>query len=304
MTNKDGLTVILMGGWTAEADVSRNSGAACLAAARDAGWQAEAVEVTRGITRQLLELKPARVFNALHGQMGEDGNIQGLLNLMDIPYTHSGLLASSIAMDKPATKSALADTGIIFPQTLTLMIADDALQLDHHGGTGGVVIKPRNDGSSIGVHISPSGGNLPPYSFWPEGTDLMAEPMIPGRELTVAVLDGEPLTVTEITQSNTFYDYQAKYADGGSQHHLPADVPDDVFDTVMHWASLAHRHLGCRGVSRSDFRWNDKTNEIFMLEINTQPGMTTTSLVPEQAAHLGISMAALVDQLLEAARCD
>ncbi len=301
MTDRHGLTLILMGGWTAEAEVSRNSGAACLAAARDAGWDAEAIEVTRDIASSLIEMKPARVFNALHGQMGEDGNIQGLLNLMDIPYTHSGLLASSIAMDKPATKAALADTGIIFPATLPLTINDDALHLDYDGG---VVVKPRNDGSSIGVHINPDGGALPPYSFWPEGTDLMAEPMIPGRELTVAVLEGEPLTVTEITQGNDFYDYQAKYTTGGSQHQVPADIPEDVFDTVMHWASLAHRHLGCRGVSRSDFRWNDASNEIFMLEINTQPGMTATSLVPEQAAYLGIAMSALVDQILEAARCD
>lgn len=298
---KDGLTLILMGGWNAEADVSRNSGAACLKAARDAGWNAEALEVTKTIAEDLIRLKPERVFNALHGQMGEDGNIQGMLNLLDIPYTHSGLLASAIAMDKPATKAALADTDIAFPETLPLTINDDALDLDHEGG---VVIKPRNDGSSIGVHISPDGTDLPPYSFWPEGTALMAEPMIPGRELTVAVLEGEPLTVTEITQSNDFYDYQAKYADGGSQHHLPADVPEDVFDTVMLWASLAHRHLGCRGVSRSDFRWNDATGEIFMLEINTQPGMTATSLVPEQAGHIGIPMDELVNQLLEAAQCD
>ena len=298
---KDGLTLILMGGWTAEADVSRNSGAACLNAAREAGWNVEALEVTKSVAEDLIRLNPARVFNALHGQMGEDGNIQGMLNLLEIPYTHSGLLASAIAMDKPATKSALAETDIVFPETLPLSIDDDDLILEHEGG---VVIKPRNDGSSIGVHISPHGGDLPPYSFWPEGTTLMAEPMIPGRELTVAVLEGEPLTVTEITQSNAFYDYQAKYADGGSQHHLPADVPEDVFDKVMLWASLAHRHLGCRGVSRSDFRWNDKSGEIFMLEINTQPGMTATSLVPEQAGHIGIPMHELVSQLLEAAQCD
>ena len=301
MTDKSGLTLVLMGGWTAEADVSRNSGAACLHAAREAGWIVESLDVSRKIARDILELKPARIFNALHGQMGEDGNIQGMLNLMGIPYTHSGLLASSIAMDKPATKAALADTEIVFPETLPLTIDDDTLILDHQGG---VVIKPRNDGSSIGVHISQTGGDLPKYSFWPEGTDLMAEPMIPGRELTVAVLDGEPLTVTEITQGNAFYDYQAKYADGGSQHHLPADVPEDVFDRVMLWAARAHQHLGCRGVSRSDFRWNDETGDIFMLEINTQPGMTSTSLVPEQAAYLGMTMAELVNQLLEAAQCD
>ena len=301
MTDKTDLTLILMGGWTAEAGVSRNSGAACLKAARDSGWTAESLEVSRDIARDIHDRKPARIFNALHGQMGEDGNIQGMLNLMGIPYTHSGLLASSIAMDKPATKAALAKTEIVFPKTLPMLIDDDTLMIEHHGG---VVIKPRNDGSSIGVHISPTGDDLPAYSFWPEGTDLMAEPMIPGRELTVAVLDGMPLTVTEITQGNAFYDYQAKYADGGSQHHLPADVPEDIFDLVMDWASVAHRYLGCRGVSRSDFRWNDTTGDVFMLEINTQPGMTSTSLVPEQAAYLGISISDLVSQLLEAAQCD
>jgi D-alanine-D-alanine ligase len=303
MANRQGLTLILMGGWTAEAEVSRNSATACLQAAREAGWDAECLEVSRNIAADLVKMKPARIFNALHGKVGEDGNIQGLLNLLDIPYTHSGLLASAIAMDKPATKVALSNTDIVFPDTLDLSIENDTLHVDHDGG---IVVKPRNDGSSIGVHISPNSGgkNLPPYSFWPKGTELMAEPLIPGHELTVAVLEDKPMTVTEITQSNIFYDYQAKYADGGSQHHLPADVPDEVFDKAMLWASIAHRYLQCRGVSRSDFRWDDKAGELVMLEINTQPGMTTTSLVPEQAAHIGISMPMLVDQLLEVARCD
>jgi D-alanine-D-alanine ligase len=301
MADRQGLTLILMGGWTAEAEVSRNSGTACLEAALKAGWNAECLEVNRDIAANLVKIKPARIFNALHGQIGEDGNIQGLLNLLDIPYTHSGLLASAIAMDKPATKHALANTEIIFPDTLVHDIVDDTLHVEHDGG---IVVKPRNDGSSIGVHISPDGKNLPPYSFWPEGTELMAEPMIPGHELTVTVLEGEPLTVTEITQGNAFYDYQAKYTDGGSQHHLPADVPDEIFHKAMLWAAIAHRHLGCRGISRSDFRWDDKADDLVMLEINTQPGMTMTSLVPEQAAHIGIPMSALVDQLLEAAQCD
>lgn len=298
---RDGKTVILMGGWTAEAEVSRNSGKACHAAAVAMGWDAECLEVTRNLAKDILALKPARVFNALHGQMGEDGNVQGLLNLMQIPYTHSGLLTSAIAMDKPATKNALAPLGVRFPDDLTFTIDDDAITIDHDGP---VVVKPRNDGSSIGVVITQSADEVPRYSTWPEGTDLMAEPMIPGRELTVAVLDGEPLTVTEITQGNAFYDYQAKYENGGSQHQLPADVPSHVFDQAMLWASVAHRGLGCRGVSRSDFRWDDQRDEIYMLEINTQPGMTTTSLVPEQAQYMGISMNQLVDQLLEAAQCD
>ncbi|MCE2516850.1 MAG: D-alanine--D-alanine ligase [Alphaproteobacteria bacterium] len=299
--DRSGKTLILMGGWTAEAEVSRNSAAACLKSALKIGWDAECLEVTRHLAADLIAAKPARVFNALHGQMGEDGNVQGLLNLMEIPYTHSGLLASAIAMDKPATKNALRHLGIRFPDDLDFTINDDDIHVDHDGP---VVIKPRNDGSSIGVVITSSADEIPSYSTWPEGTDLMAEPMIPGRELTVAVLEGEPLTVTEITQGNAFYDYQAKYETGGSQHQLPADIPDDIFDQVMLWSSLAHRGLGCRGVSRSDFRWNDRSGEVFMLEINTQPGMTATSLVPEQAAYLGTSMDELVDQLLEVAQCD
>ena len=296
-----GKTLVLMGGWTAEAEVSRNSAAACNQAALNMGWDASCLEVTHHLAADLIALKPARVFNALHGQMGEDGNVQGLLNLMQIPYTHSGLLASAIAMDKPATKNALRHLGIVFPDDLDFSINDDQIHVDHDGP---VVIKPRNDGSSIGVVITENAQDIPQYSTWPEGTDLMAEPMIPGRELTVAVLEGEPLTVTEITQGNEFYDYQAKYEAGGSSHLLPADIPEEIFEQTMLWASLAHRGLGCRGVSRSDFRWNDKTGEVFMLEVNTQPGMTTTSLVPEQAAYIGISMDELVHQLLEAARCD
>lgn len=301
MTRPDDLTLVLMGGWTAEADVSRASGKACHEAAIADGWNTEMLEVDRNLPELLLQKKPARVFNALHGQMGEDGNIQGMLNLMQIPYTHSGLLASSIAMDKPATKNALSPLGITFPDDLGFIIDDDRLVIDHDGP---VVVKPRNDGSSIGVVLAETADHIPPYSTWPEGTDLMAEPLIPGRELTVAVLEGEPLTVTEISQANTFYDYDAKYSDGGSSHALPAQIPDHVTDLCMDWASRAHTGLGCRGVSRSDFRWDDANDRLYMLEINTQPGMTNTSLVPEQAAYCDISMVNLVTILLEGARWD
>ena len=266
----------------------------------------------RDIAQQLITRKPARVFNALHGQMGEDGNIQGLLNLLKIPYTHSGVLASAIAMDKPATKAALRPHGIRFPNDLTITIDGDVMCIGHPNQpkfNAPVVIKPRNDGSSIGVMLIEDCTKLPPYSTWIQNPEqsapqLMAEPMIPGRELTVAVLNGQPLTVTEITQSNHFYDYEAKYASGGSQHQLPADVPDHVAEQAMAWAALAHNVLGCRGVSRSDFRWDDDKDKLYMLEINTQPGMTATSLVPEQTAYCGTSMDDLVDQLLEAAQCD
>ena len=302
MTRPNDLTLVLNGGWTAEAEVSRDSGRACLAAAREDGWNAESLEVERDLPAKLLELKPARVFNALHGRMGEDGNVQGLLNLMDIPYTHSGLLASAIAMDKPASKDALTPLGIRFPKDIDFRVQDDRIEIP--GNDGPVVVKPRNDGSSVGVVISEDQSGIPPASTWPGDTELMVERFIPGRELTVAVFEGEPLTVTEITQSNQFYDYEAKYSEGGSSHQLPAEVPAEVFDCCMEWAGLAHRSLGCRGVSRSDFRWNDETDDLLMLEVNTQPGMTGTSLVPEQAAWCGIGMPELVTRLLEAAQCD
>lgn len=307
-TNKSGITAVVMGGWGAEAEVSRNTGAACMAAAETAGWECVAVEYDRNIARTLADLKPARVFNALHGQYGEDGNIQGLLNIMDIPYTHSGVMASAIAMDKPVCNNILAQHGIVFPPSLPLTIKNGRV----HTTPPPFVIKPCNDGSSVGVVIvhadNSEGENLAkagvPLSHWAEGTQLMAEAYIPGRELTAGVLDGKPLTLTEIHQTRPFYDYEAKYEIGGSSHQLPAEVDRDIFDLALDWAARAHTGLGCRGVSRSDFRYDEANHKLYMLEINTQPGMTQTSLVPEQAQHLGMDMAELVTTLLEAARCD
>ena len=302
MTKNNGLTAFLMGGWNDEAEVSRDTARACFDAALAAGWQAELVEMGRDIAQTLIGLRPARVFNALHGVMGEDGNIQGLLNLLEIPYTHSGVLASAIAMDKCMTKTALAGTGIVFAENLPLDIADD--------GTIGVpdardiVIKPRNTGSSVGVRIFRQNDTPPHKTDWAEGTHLMAEAYIPGRELTVGVLHGAPLTVTEIKQQNQFYDYEAKYSAGGSSHQFPADIDRAIFDKALDWAAIAHQSLECRGVSRADFRFDETTGTLIMLEINTQPGMTKTSLVPEQAAYKGIPMPELVASLLEAARCD
>ena len=304
MTDRSGLTVFLMGGWTDEADVSRNTARACVTAAQDAGWNCELVEVEHDIASRLQELNPVRAFNALHGQLGEDGNMQGMLNLMGIPYTHSGVLASAVAMDKPMTKTVLAQSGITFPEDIPFRINDGVITPDQNTSPQAMVIKPRNTGSSVGVHIWHDGDDLPQQNLWPEGTSLMAERFIPGRELTVSVLHGEPLTVTEIIQNNRFYDYEAKYADGGSTHMLPADIDNNIFARAMTWAATAHDQLGCRGVSRSDFRFDDGTGELVMLELNTQPGMTSTSLVPEQAEYKGISMSALVSSLLEAAQCD
>ena len=303
--DKSGITAFLMGGWGTEAAVSRATGKACMQAAVAAGWECMAIELDRNVANRLSDAKPARVFNALHGQFGEDGNIQGLLNTMGIPYTHSGQLASAIAMDKPVCKQVLADTDIIFPPNLCLRIKGGGVQIQHPPP---YVIKPRNDGSSVGVIIVAADDKRAskpfPLSHWAEGTELMAEPYIAGRELTVAVLDGKPLTVTEIRQANAFYDYEAKYATGGSTHHLPAKIDGKIFDQAMAWAATAHTSLGCRGVSRADYRYDEASGQLYMLEINTQPGMTATSLLPEQARLQGIEMPQLITTLLEAAQCD
>lgn len=306
---KAGLTLILNGGWTAEAAVSRATGKTCLDAAREAGWQAEMIECSRRIITDLANRRPVRVFNALHGQFGEDGTIQGILNGLQIPYTHSGLLASAIAMDKPMAKKLLGSQGITCPQDLMLHHDPDTDSLIvEYDDT--VCIKPCNDGSSIGVRIiskRDADGRLvlPPLSAWPANTQLMAEPFIAGRELTVTVLDGTPLTVTEIIPpENGFYDYQAKYSEGGSRHMIPANLPPAIFRQCLEVAAQAHAVLGCRGVSRSDFRWDETSGILYLLEINTQPGMTATSLVPEQAAFCGISLPMLVSRLLETAQCD
>lgn len=293
---------VLMGGWTSEARVSRVSASFCGQAARNAGWDAVEVEVDRDIAKSLSEMQPARVFNALHGQVGEDGNIQGLLNILNIPYTHSGLLASAIAMDKLRAKRMLAEIGIGVPADLMLVEDTHVYPADF---TGPHVIKPRNDGSSFGVVIIKGDSTSPPArSHWNTETTLIAEPYIPGRELTVAVLDGTALCVTEIRPKAGFYDFDAKYAAGGSEHVLPADIPQAVALMACDWAERAYQHFGCRGVIRADYRWNEDTNALFMLEINTQPGMTATSLVPEQARFVGLSGEELVNHLLETAQCD
>ncbi len=302
MTDNRDRVAVLMGGWTSEAAVSRVSASFCGQAARNAGWDAVELEVDRDIALHLKEMKPSRVFNALHGQVGEDGNIQGLLNILNIPYTHSGLLASAIAMDKVLAKTLLAGGGIMVPPTLPLIEDSHAYPEEK---CGAYVIKPRNDGSSFGVVIVPDDtAPPPPRSTWTADTQLICEPYIPGRELTVSVLDGTALCVTEITSERDFYDFDAKYAAGGSTHVLPAKIPEDLSLKACMWAEHAYRQLGCRGIIRADYRWNDQTNELFMLEVNTQPGMTATSLVPEQARFVGLSGEELVNHLLEIAQCD
>ena len=292
---------VLMGGWTSEASVSRVSASFCGQAARKAGWDAVEIEVDRDLPAKLREISPGRVFNALHGQIGEDGNVQGLLNIMNIPYTHSGLLASAIAMDKIMAKRLMAIAGIMVPQDLLLVEDSRVYPQD---SSQAHVIKPRNDGSSVGVVIVREGDEAPKRSHWDLETQLICEPFIPGRELTVTVLDGTALCVTEIKQENEFYDFDAKYAAGGSQHILPADIPEPVTLLACDWAERAYRTIGCRGVIRADYRWDETNNQLYMLEINTVPGMTATSLVPEQARFIGLSGEELINHLLEMAQCD
>jgi D-alanine-D-alanine ligase len=297
----DRRVAVLMGGWTSEAAVSRVSASFCSKAARLAGWDAIEVELDRDIIAKLEDIQPDRVFNALHGQIGEDGSIQGMLNILNIPYTHSGVLASATAMDKISSRLIFASVGIAVPTLLQLEQDSHVYPADY---TGAHVIKPRNDGSSVGVVIVKETDSAPERSLWPATTDLMAELYIPGKELTVSVLDGRALCVTEIIVDEHFYDFDAKYKPGGSRHILPADIPEHITMQACEWAERAFQILGCRGVARADYRWDEEADQLYMLEVNTQPGMTATSLTPEQAAFVGISGEELVNHLLEIAQCD
>ena len=298
-----GQIAVLMGGWSAERAVSLVSGAAVSAALESAGYAVTAIDVQRDVGGLLswLTPRPDVVFNALHGRYGEDGCIQGLLNILEIPYTHSGVLASALAMDKPMAKRLFADAGI--PVADHQVVDRKALE------AGAVmarpyVIKPLNEGSSVGIRIVREEDGTGSFGdgAWPYGGDVMVERFIPGRELTVAVMGERALAVTEITTARGFYDYDAKYAPGGSHHVIPAGIEAPLYAECLRLAEAAHRTLGCRGVSRADFRYDGTT--LYILEVNTQPGMTPTSLVPEQAAHAGISFTALVSWMVENARCD
>lgn len=297
---------VLKGGWSPEREVSLNSGAACAKALREAGFEVLEIDATRDLAVQLRATMPDAVFNALHGEWGEDGCVQGLLEILGIPYTHSGVLASALAMDKQRTKLVLEDAGVPSPQGKVMSRFDAA---GGHAMEPPYVIKPNAQGSSVGVYIIRKGDNRPPAELtsdkWELGDEVLVEKFIAGRELTVAVMGDRPLCVTEITTELAFYDYEAKYAPGGSKHVLPAPVPDKIAALCMERALKAHQALGCRGVSRSDFRYDDtlKGEQVFFLETNTQPGMTSTSLVPEQAAHLGISFPNLCRWIIEDASC-
>ena len=297
---------VLMGGWSAEREISLVSGAAVVDAVQSLGHEVTPVDVDRDIATVLADLKPDVAFNALHGRFGEDGCIQGVLETLRIPYTHSGVLASALAMNKPAAQRIFADAGLKCPASAVVSRAEycrgDVLPLPH-------VVKPMNEGSSVGVCIVNEGDNIDPNDIdsWNFGDYAVVEQYIPGREITVAVLDDKPLEALEIQPRVGFYDYDAKYLAGGSKHVIPAPIDPECYSQALDIAEVAHRTLGCRGVTRADLRYDDTAGEpgqLYILELNTQPGLTPTSLVPEIVAHQGLSFANLVAWLLEDAGCD
>jgi D-alanine-D-alanine ligase len=294
---------VLMGGWSAEREVSLSSGKACADAAERAGYRVARLDVTPEVAADLRALKPDVALNMLHGRPGEDGTIQGLLEILRLPYTHSGVLASSVAMHKEISKVVLAAAGVPVPGGS--VVARHAAAKEHLLPRP-YVIKPLAEGSSVGVFIVREDHAHPPQeltrSDWKYGERVLVEPFIPGKELTCAVMGERALGVIEIVPTARFYDYEAKYAPGGSRHLLPAPVSKEVYEACQRLALLAHRALGCRGVSRADFRFDDSrpgTQGLACLEVNTQPGMTETSLVPELAAHAGISFEELVAWMVE-----
>jgi len=297
---------VLMGGWSNERPVSLMSGNGVADALEKLGYQVSRVDMDRNVAQVLAGLRPDVVFNALHGVPGEDGSVQGMLDLMGIPYTHSGMVTSVIAIDKELTKQCLVPAGIPMPKGTILdsesLFAADPLPRPY-------VLKPLNEGSSVGVAIVTEGSNYgnpiarDAKGPWQEFDRLLAEPFIKGRELTVAVMGDTALCVTELKPKSGFYDFNAKYTDGLTEHICPAEIPADIAQYMLDTALRAHQLLGCKGASRTDFRWDDAAgmDGVFVLEINTQPGMTPLSLVPEQARHAGISYEQLVDMIVKEA---
>ena len=296
---------VLMGGWSSEREVSLVTGQAVCAALEAVGYRVTPIDVGPDIFDVLTELEPDVAFNALHGRFGEDGCIQGMLEVLKIPYTHSGVLASALAMDKPRARQMFASVSIPYPEGRVLH-RDEVLE-------GKVfeppyVLKPTNEGSSVGVRLVFEGDNMSPLdeANWAYGEYVLMERYIPGREIQVAVMDDKALGAIEVRPKKRFYDYEAKYSDGWADHVMPADIPEADYQESLRLALLAHQTLGCRGVTRSDLRYDDTLNgdaHFYMLEVNTQPGMTPLSLVPEIAAHVGISFAELTDSLVQDAGC-
>ncbi|SEP95353.1 D-alanine-D-alanine ligase [Loktanella sp. DSM 29012] len=294
--------VVLMGGPSAEREVSLSTGRECGAALVEAGFDVTELDAGPDLAARLADIAPDVVFNALHGRWGEDGCVQGLLEWMRIPYTHSGVLASALTLDKQRTKAAYVDAGL--PVVPSLLAASADVRAGHVMAPP-YVVKPNNEGSSVGIYLVHDMANAPPPLSDDMPDRVMVEAYAPGRELTVTVLGNRALTVTDIL-TDGWYDYDAKYKAGGSRHVIPAELPQDIFDACMDYALKAHLVLGCRGISRTDFRWDETRglDGLILLETNTQPGMTPTSLAPEQAAHVGIDFPTLCRTLVEDASCD
>ena len=292
---------VLMGGPSAEREVSLSSGRECAAALVGEGIEVVELDAGPDLCARLTDIKPDVVFNALHGRWGEDGCVQGLLEWLRIPYTHSGVLSSALAMDKQRSKDAFSVAGLPVAESI---IAPKSKVMAGHVMSVPYVVKPNNEGSSVGIYLVFEGANGPPQLSEDMPEQVMVEQYVAGRELTVTVMGDRALTVTEIL-TDGWYDYDAKYKPGGSRHVLPADIPAPIFDLCMDYALRAHKILGCRGVSRTDYRWDDTRGDagLVLLETNTQPGMTPTSLVPEQAAHLGMTFGQLCTWMVEDASC-
>ena len=299
---------VLMGGWSAEREISLRSGRACAAAAEKAGYRVTRVDVGRDIATVLTTLKPDVALNVLHGRPGEDGTLQGILEILGIPYSHSGVMASAVAMQKDVAKVVMKAGGVPVPEGMVVSRRDAAKE---HPLPRPYVLKPIAEGSSVGVFIVTEQHAHPPQELtredWAFGELILAERYIPGKELTCAVMGDKALDVIEIVAATKFYDYEAKYAPGGSKHLLPAPISPFVYQEVRRLALKAHHALGCRGVTRADFRYDDQavgTEGLVCLEVNTQPGMTETSLVPELAAYAGMTFDELVRWMVEDASLD
>ena len=294
---------LLKGGDGNEKDISLMTAEACKKAFKELGFNFVEIDIKNEFIQDLILEDIDKCFNALHGSLGENGSIPGLLNCLKIPYTHSGVQASCISINKSLTKYILSKEGIKFPKGLDLNIDEYIAPINYNGN---YVVKPNYEGSSIGIQlISNDSNDKVLSSFWKDKNNIIAEEYIEGKELTVGVLNGKSLCVTEIiAEDNKFYDYNSKYKKNGSKHILPANIPDSVKKLAFEWSERSYKFLNCRGIIRADFRYNEKNNELFMLEINTHPGMTQTSLIPEQAEFCGITFNDLIKTILEGAKCD
>ncbi|SFA80266.1 D-alanine--D-alanine ligase [Poseidonocella pacifica] len=296
------IVAVLMGGLSAEREVSLSSGRECAAALRENGFRVVELDAGPDLSARLSDIKPDLVFNALHGRWGEDGCVQGILEWLRIPYTHSGILASALAMDKARSKDVFRTSGLPVVESVLALREEVA---SAHVLRPPYVVKPNNEGSSVGVYLVHDDANGPPQLSEDMPQTVMVEAFAPGRELTTTVMGDRPLAVTDIL-TDGWYDYDAKYRPGGSRHVIPAEIPDEIRALCFDYAVRAHQALGCRGISRTDFRWDEAKGAagLILLETNTQPGMTPTSLAPEQAIHAGISFAELCRWIVEDASCD